>query len=146
MRTLIALLIALMLFATTPVAADYVENLKQRAEQGDADEQLRLGFYYEYGVAGFPKDAAKTVHWYTKAAKQRFALAQFELGLKYNYGKGVPENYVRAYAWYSIAAAQRDPTAPIIKEITANRMTPAQIAEGQKLSRELWEKYVLPFQ
>ena len=44
------------------------------------------------------------------------------------------------------AAAQRDPTAPIVKEITANRMTPAQIAEGQKLSGELWEKYVLTFQ
>jgi hypothetical protein len=26
------------------------------------------------------------------------------------------------------------------------RMTPAQIAEGQKLSSELWEKYVVPFQ
>jgi len=25
-------------------------------------------------------------------------------------------------------------------------MTPAQIVEAQKLSRELWEKYTVPFQ
>ena len=28
----------------------------------------------------------------------------------------------------------------------ARNMTPAQIAEAQKLSRELWDKYVAPFQ
>ena len=33
-----------------------------------------------------------------------------------------------------------------VKEIVSNRMTPAQIAEAQKLSRELWEKYSVPFQ
>jgi len=32
------------------------------------------------------------------------------------------------------------------KEIMAKHMTPAQIAEAQKLSSDLWEKYVVPFQ
>jgi hypothetical protein len=32
------------------------------------------------------------------------------------------------------------------KKFIAKRMTPAQIAEAQKLSREYWEKYVVPFQ
>ena len=31
------------------------------------------------------------------------------------------------------------------KEIAAKLMAPAQIAEAPKLSRELWEKYVVPF-
>ena len=31
------------------------------------------------------------------------------------------------------------------KKNVAKAMTPAQIAEAQKLSRELWEKYVVPF-
>ena len=66
----------------------------------------------------------------------------------YDNGFGVPENYVRAYAWYSIAAAQGDSLAPIVKETSAliGRLTPAQISEAQKLSSELWEKYVVPFQ
>jgi hypothetical protein len=32
------------------------------------------------------------------------------------------------------------------KRIVKKQMTPAQIAEAQKLSSELWEKYVVPFQ
>jgi hypothetical protein len=34
----------------------------------------------------------------------------------------------------------------MIKETAAKSMTPTQIAEAQKLSLELWEKYVVPFQ
>ncbi len=73
-------------------------------------------------------------------------MAQFLVGMGYAKGEGVPENRVREYAWSSIAAAQGDSLAPMVKETAAMRMTPAQIAEGQKLSSELWEKYVVPFQ
>jgi class 3 adenylate cyclase len=61
-------------------------------------------------------------------------------------GNGVPKDHVRGYAWSSIAAAQGDAQCKNFKEAVAKRMTPAQIVEGQKLSRELWEKYVVPFQ
>ena len=61
-------------------------------------------------------------------------------------GDGVPKNHVRGYAWCSIAAAQGDATGKNAKELFAQLMTPAQIAEAQRLSRELWEKYVVPFQ
>ena len=61
-------------------------------------------------------------------------------------GWGVPENRVRAYARSSIAAAQGHAGAKKVKEIAARLMTPAQIAEAQKLSRKLWEKYIVPFQ
>jgi hypothetical protein len=53
---------------------------------------------------------------------------------------------VRAYAWFGVTAAQGDVIGKKGKELTANRMTSTEIAEAQKLSRELWEKYVLPFQ
>ena len=48
---------------------------------------------------------------------------------------------LQAYAWFSIAAAQGDESAKKIKDIVTERMTRAQIAEGQKLSREYWEAY-----
>ena len=32
------------------------------------------------------------------------------------------------------------------KDIIKGWITPTQIAEGQKLSSEYWEKYVVPFQ
>ena len=48
---------------------------------------------------------------------------------------------MQAYAWISIAAAQGIESAKESKDIVAERMTRAQIAEAQKLSREYWEDY-----
>ena len=48
---------------------------------------------------------------------------------------------LQAYAWLSIAAAQGDELAKENKDIVTERMTRAQIAEAQKLSREYWEAY-----
>ena len=117
MRTLIAL----MLFATTPVAAgDYEDGAaayyagdyqkayrlwKRSAEQGHKLTQYLLVLMYVQGE-GVPEDPVKAVHWFTKAAKQGDADAQSNLGTMYRTGKGVPEDYVRAYAWFSISAAQ----------------------------------------
>ena len=73
-------------------------------------------------------------------------IAQSNLGIIYANGEGVPEDHVRAYAWCSIAATQGHKKAKNNKRIIKGWMTPAQIAEAQKLSSELWEKYVVPFQ
>ena len=107
--------------------------------------QFNLGAMYHRG-AGVPVDHAKAVYWWTKAAKLGFSKAQGKLGFKYAKGEGVPENDVRAYAWVSIAAAQGAAEAKRNKGIMVKYMPRAQIADGQKLSSELWEKYVVPFQ
>ena len=39
-------------------------------------------------------------------AEQGDTFAQFNLGLMYYKGEGVPEDYVRAFAWFNLAAAQ----------------------------------------
>jgi TPR repeat protein len=64
----------------------------------------------------------------------------------YYNGEGVLEDYVQAYAWWSIAATQGIADAKKNKGIIKKKMTREQIAEAQKLSSELWEKYVVPFQ
>jgi hypothetical protein len=53
---------------------------------------------------------------------------------------------VKAYAWWSISAKQGRKNAKKNKGIIKGRMTPAQIAKGQELATELWEKHVAPFQ
>ncbi|MCY4210373.1 MAG: SEL1-like repeat protein, partial [Gammaproteobacteria bacterium] len=62
-------------------------------------------------------------------------------GLMYANGEGVPDDNMRAYAWFSIAAAQGEYPAKENKESVAERMTRAQIDEAQKLSREYWDAY-----
>ena len=57
---------------------------------------------------------------------------------------------VWVYPW-RLAVAQGPPAKQlsVIKDgmdTVAKLMAPTQIAEAQKLSRELWKKYVVPFQ
>ncbi len=106
------------------------------AEQGYANAQNNLGFMYANGQ-GVPEDDRQAVYWYRLAAEQGYAKAQFNLGLKYANGEGVPQDLIRAYAWANLAAAAGDETAKEQRLRTRRRMTPAQIAEAQALSRTL---------
>jgi TPR repeat protein len=53
----------------------------------------------------------QAVKWYRLAAAQGYAAAQSLLGLAYDVGRGVPQNYAEAEKWYRLAAAQSDATA-----------------------------------
>ena len=130
----------LLVICSISAADEYVEIMKKRAEQGNANAQFILGGMYAYGE-GVPEDDAEAVRWYRMAAEQGYANAQNNLGVMYANGEGVPEDYVQAYAWYSIAAAQDNELAEGNKEKVATDMTRAQIAEAQKLSRDFWESY-----
>jgi len=108
------------------------------AEQGDADAQTSLGLSYYIGH-GVPKDYVQARKWYLKAAEQGYALAQVNLGLLYANGPGVPQDYVQAHMWFNLAAAQGGKDGVKIREVLealAKKMTPAQIAEAQRLARE----------
>ena len=122
--------------------AEAVRWFRLAAEQGHVYAQYNLGLKYATGE-GVPEDDAEAVRWYRLAAEQGLAEAQLNLGLMYAHGDGTPEDFVQAYAWFSIAAASGSETSKKNKEIIAGRMTSAQIAEAQKLSREHWETYGL---
>ena len=51
-------------------------------------------------------------------------------------GWGVPQDYVLAHMWGNLAAAQGNPIGKFIRDEVAKKMTPAQVAESQKLARE----------
>lgn len=42
--------------------------------------------------------------WHRKAADQGNGNAQFNLGFMYDLGRGMPQNYIEAVKWYSLAA------------------------------------------
>ena len=90
---------------------------------------------YENGQ-GVPQDYAAAVKWFRKASDQSFALAQTSLGTMYERGMGMTKDYVQAHMWYNLAAAQGQKDAGKFRDSLAKKMTPAQIAEGQKLARE----------
>ncbi len=161
----LALAVALLIGLAAPSRADYQAGLaaysrddyatalrefKPLAEQGHAKAQAALGLMYAEGQ-GVALDYAEAVKWLRKAAEQgqattlegrrAIALAQFALGGMYAGGAGVPQDYVLAHMWIILAASRFAPgserdAAAEIRNILAAEMTPAQIAEAQRLARE----------
>ena len=87
-----------------------IDQLRQAAEQGDAEAQNKLGAMYANGER-VPEDAREAVKWFRKAAEQGFASAQYNLGLMYDNGEGVPEDDREAAKWLRKAAEQGDASA-----------------------------------
>jgi len=115
------------------------EDLHKQAAQGNAWAQHNLGVLYDNG-RGVPQDYVKARGWYEKAAAQGNAWAQHNLGALYDNGRGVPQDYVKAYMWLDLAAAQLTSNGKKLavdnRDDAARRMTPAQIAEAQRLSQQ----------
>ena len=54
----------------------------------------------------------------------------------YKQGLGVLQDYPLAHMWFNLAASQGWTNARISRDQLAEKMTPAQIAEAQRLARE----------
>ena len=115
--------------------AEAVTWLRKAADQGDAIAQYLLGLQFATG-SGVSQDYAEAIKWFQKAAEQGHAVAKLHLGAMYAEGRGVPQDYVRAYMWFNLAKAQGEQKATEPLDMAARRMTPAQIAEAQKLARD----------
>jgi uncharacterized protein len=122
--------------------ATVLRLIRPLVEQGDAKAQYILGLMYLNGQ-GVPRDYATGLSWLHRAAEQRYADAQFFLGMTYVGGVVVPQDYVTAHMWLDLAAASGRQDAAKIRDTIAARMTPAQIAEAQKLARE-WKPTPAP--
>jgi len=48
----------------------------------------------------------------------------------------VPQDYAQAHKWFNLAAASGDADAVSNRDRVAAKMTPAQIAEAQRLASE----------
>ena len=118
--------------------ADYATTLRlyrAMADQGNGNAQFGLGTMYEKG-RGVAQDDVEAAKWYRLAANQGHAQAQFNLGVAYDNGRGVVQDEVLAHLWFNLSVAQGNQEAAKNRDIVARRMTPAQLAQAQKLARE----------
>ena len=128
------------------VPQDYAEAMKWHrlaAEQGNVTAQTSLAILYFRGE-GVPQHYAEAVKWFRKAAEQGGLIAQINLGVMYSKGQGVPQDYIMAHIWLNLAVSRL--THDTIREIrdigvkhrdiVAENMTTAEIAEAQRLARE----------
>ncbi len=155
MQNLLALTVAAVIALSFPASAGWDEaeaayergdyttafrELRSLAEQGDVAAQNNLAAMYERGE-GVQQDYVEAVKWYRKAAEQGFAGAQTNLGYMYAMGRGVPQDLVTAHMWFSLSAAQGHEDAAMIRDMTARKMTAAEVSKAQRLTSEWLEKH-----
>jgi uncharacterized protein len=118
-----------------------MEWYRKAAEQGNPLAQVGLGYMLMDG-SGEKPDIEGAAAWFSKAAEQGDALAMLALGTLYELGRGVAKDWVQAHKWYALASIddgeyEQDlfDRAKRAKEELAKQMTPAQIAEAERLAR-----------
>ena len=101
--------------------------------------------YYNDGIDAYDQgDYAMALrHWHRAAAEQNHANAQYNLGVMYREGEGVPRDYVAAYMWFTLAAERGNNNASHNRDRVAQQMTPGQIAEAQHRARD-WKPGNIP--
>ncbi|KAF9106097.1 hypothetical protein BGX29_010559, partial [Mortierella sp. GBA35] len=77
---------------------------------GYVSAQLNIGILYEDG-RGVPQDYSQAMDWYSKAADQGDAVAQYCVGNLFYHGLGVPQDYSQAMEWCRKAADQGNTSA-----------------------------------
>lgn len=116
---------------------------RKSADQGNPMGQLLLSMMYFNGEV-VPQDTVQAAAWVRKAAEQGTAISQFDLALLYREGMGgIPQDNIQAYKWFTLATASGDKRGSEHIKIMAGKMTPAQIADAQKLAQE-WKPTVNP--
>ena len=112
----------------------FIVTLVMSSATASADYQKGLDAYNA-------EDYATALREWRPLANQGLASAQYNLGVMYDNGRGVPQDDVEAYKWWNLAAAQGNAFAKSHKEIVEKKMTRQQIAEGQRLSREWFNEH-----
>lgn len=125
---------------------DYAVALKEwrpMAENGNSAAQLFLGFLHANGQ-GVARDDGAAAEWYRRAAEQDNMLAQIRLAMMYRRGAGVRQDPVEAHHWASLAARDEKHlknVAKALRQALETDMTPAQVAEAERLTRAWLAKH-----
>ena len=116
------------------------EDLGKMAQQGDAEAQWRLGTLYRDGD-GVRQSDTDAVDLFRRAAEQKYVPALSALGSQYWAGRGVPQDYSKAYFWYDVALAQGDENAESHLQDLASELTQDEVAKAHQQAKEWMQSH-----
>jgi SEL1 protein len=95
------------------IASGAIQLYKLAALQGNIDANLKIGDFYYYGKGGHEVDFTKASAHYALASKKSNAQAMFNLGLMYEHGVGVVQDFHLAKRYFDKAiASHQDARVP----------------------------------
>lgn len=138
--------LALMLDTGEELPADKAEAAlwyRKAAEQGNGAAANNLGVLLDSGGDGVARDAAGAAFWYERAAERGNSNAQRNLAMLYRDGRGLAQDLVSAYFWFTVAidlmpsGPDREQTLEARAEL-AERMERREIQDAKTRAKE-WE-------
>jgi hypothetical protein len=109
------------------------KELVRRVDAGDPAAMYEFANSLPIG-AGLER-----LQWYCRAAHAGYAKSQYQFGRYHHHGYVIEKNPVQAYLWYKLSlATEQTKEAAAQREKLSGTMTPAQIAEAERLVAE-WE-------
>ena len=94
-------------FCRTPTAVsnkEIIKRVKKRMEIGNAEAIDNMGSYYCHGVHGLQKNLNKALELWRRAAELGYTESYHNIGVAYDFGKGVKRNEKMANHYYELAA------------------------------------------
>ena len=122
--------------ATVTIDPAFVAQLEHRAEAGEVKAMFDLACLYDVPVkGGVELDLHKAFHWYSRAAGEGHAWAQFALGNMMELAQGTSRNDLAARQWYEAASAQGIAEAQmhLARMLQAGRGGPADLSRAVEL-------------
>jgi len=91
---------------------------------------------WEDGMASYNRgDYAPAIRLFRPLAEQGNAKAQRVLGVMYRRGEGVKRSSVRAFIWFSRAAARGDATARVEMREVSQTMTAEELSQAREMAQ-----------
>jgi TPR repeat protein len=84
---------------------------------------------------GVTRDTAQAFQLFSKAAARGYSVAQNNLALMYANGETGKRDYVKAWAWLDLAAAEI-PKAAAVRDDLAREMTPTQVTAARQFAAQ----------
>jgi hypothetical protein len=124
--------------------SDYAAGARIRGAAADTPEaDARPGeYYFAQGAQAFrKKEYTFAIQMYEVAASWAFKPAEYNLGVMYARGQGVPVDMPRAMAWMALAAERNEPHYIDAREAVYAELTKEQFEQANAIWRELKQTY-----
>ncbi len=114
--------------------SELIKNLKAGAKNKEPQSCKELAEFYYHGHDDVFQNYRKAARLFLVAAEDGHFKPQYYLGVMYQKGQGVPQNYVLAHMWINIACRYGATDWEKIREEIEELLTPEQIERAQDMA------------
>jgi TPR repeat protein len=132
----------LIMLVTLPIAARAVDPNATSGSESVMQDARPGEYYYNLGADAVQhKDYGHAVEMYQVSASWAYKISEFNLGVMYARGEGVPVDLPRAMAWMTLAAERQDKQSVQARDLIAAQLDKDGIARAEAILRELLPIY-----